>query len=102
MRLVGLISEKAWYQHREQPLFATIVMIVQNHCGPNNINLLFPSGQFGTRAQGGENKAAPRCLFTWFLTIKRALFPKDDEVIMTYISSWTSTSGRCSTSQSSR
>ena len=83
-QLGGLISEKASYQHGEQSLFATIVKMAQNYCGANNINLLFPSGQFGTRAQGGKDQAAPRYIFTRLSTITRALFPKDDDAVLTY------------------
>jgi hypothetical protein len=32
----------------------------QDFVGSNNINLLFPSGQFGTRLQGGKDAASPR------------------------------------------
>ena len=32
----------------------------QDFVGSNNINLLFPSGQFGTRLQGGKDAASAR------------------------------------------
>lgn len=31
----------------------TIVLLAQNFVGSNNINLLMPNGQFGSRAEGG-------------------------------------------------
>ena len=31
---------------------------VQDFVGSNNLNLLFPSGQFGTRAMGGKDSAS--------------------------------------------
>ena len=49
-RLAGMISEKALFQHSEQPQFATIVKMEQNNWGANNINSFFLSGQFGQRA----------------------------------------------------
>jgi hypothetical protein len=35
----------------------------QDFVGSNNINLLFPSGQFGTRLQGGKDAASARCVW---------------------------------------
>ena len=33
---------------------STIINLAQNFVGSNNLNLLEPIGQFGTRLQGGE------------------------------------------------
>jgi DNA topoisomerase-2 len=49
-QLVGYISEKTAYHHGEQSLTASIVNLAQHFVGANNINVLNPSGQFGTRA----------------------------------------------------
>jgi len=43
---------------------ATIVNLAQNFVGSNNINVLMPIGQFGTRLQGGKDSASPRYIFT--------------------------------------
>lgn len=43
---------------------ATIVGLAQNFVGSNNINLLMPIGQFGTRLQGGKDAASARYIFT--------------------------------------
>lgn len=43
---------------------STIVGLAQNFVGSNNINLLMPYGQFGTRLQGGKDSASPRYIFT--------------------------------------
>lgn len=48
-QLVGYISEQTAYHHGEQSLTSTIVGLAQNFVGSNNINLLSPNGQFGTR-----------------------------------------------------
>jgi DNA topoisomerase-2 len=37
------------YHHGEQSVQATIVGMAQDYVGSNNINLLVPAGQFGTR-----------------------------------------------------
>ena len=41
-----------------------IIGMAQTFVGSNNINLLFPSGQFGTRLMGGSDAASPRYIFT--------------------------------------
>ena len=38
----------------------TIINLAQNYVGSNNINLLQPIGQFGTRLSGGKDCASPR------------------------------------------
>lgn len=42
----------------------TIVNLAQDFVGSNNINVLLPIGQFGTRLQGGKDSASPRYIFT--------------------------------------
>ena len=42
-------------RHRDR-----IIGLAQDFVGSNNINLLFPSGQFGTRLQGGKDAASAR------------------------------------------
>ncbi len=56
-QLSGYIGEKAAYHHGEQSLQGTIVGMAQDFVGSNNINLLTPSGQFGTRRMGGKDHA---------------------------------------------
>lgn len=48
----------------QQALMMTIVNLAQNFVGSNNINLLQPIGQFGTRLHGGKDAASPRYIFT--------------------------------------
>jgi len=38
--------------------------MAQNFVGSNNINLLEPKGQFGTRLQGGDDSASERYIHT--------------------------------------
>lgn len=49
----GYVSEHSAYHHGEQSLASTIIGMAQNFVGSNNINLMYPGGQFGTRAQVG-------------------------------------------------
>jgi len=62
----------------------TIIGMAQNFVGSNNINLLYPSGQFGTRDQGGKNASAPRYIFTKLCPIARTIFHEDDDVLLDY------------------
>lgn len=61
-QLAGYVSEHSAYHHGEASLQATIVGLAQDFVGSNNVNLLVPSGQFGTRLQGGKDAASPRCV----------------------------------------
>ena len=56
-----------------------VIGMAQDFVGSNNINLLEPSGQFGTRLMGGSDAASPRYIFTRLSPITRYLFPEDDE-----------------------
>jgi DNA topoisomerase-2 len=59
--------------------------MAQNFVGSNNINLLFPSGQFGSRLQGGQDSASPRYIFTRLEKITRLIFPEQDDAILNYL-----------------
>lgn len=64
VQLAGSVAEISAYHHGEQSLMSTIINLAQNFVGSNNINLLIPQGQFGTRLQGGKDAASPRYIFT--------------------------------------
>lgn len=63
-QLAGSVAEHSAYHHGETSLMATIINLAQNFVGSNNINLLQPIGQFGTRLAGGKDAASPRYIFT--------------------------------------
>jgi DNA topoisomerase-2 len=78
-QLAGSVAELSAYHHGEQSLMGTIVNLAQNFVGSNNINLLLPIGQFGTRLHGGKDAASSRYIFTSLSPLTRLLFnPKDD------------------------
>ena len=81
----GYVSEHACYHHGEASLNGAIVGMAQNFVGSNNINLLVPSGQFGTRGKGGDDSASERYIFTQLSKITRAIFPKHDDPILDYL-----------------
>lgn len=45
--------------------------MAQSFVGSNNVNLLYPSGQFGTRNMGGKDAASSRYIFTRLCKITR-------------------------------
>ena len=81
-QLAGYVSEHSGYHHGEASLHSTIISMAQDFCGSNNISLLKPCGQFGTREFGGKNAASPRYIFTVLPNIVRKIFIKDDEYIL--------------------
>jgi len=81
----GYVSEHSGYHHGEASLNAAIIGMAQNFVGSNNINLLMPNGQFGTRINGGKDCASERYIFTQLNKITRAIFPPEDDLILTYL-----------------
>ncbi|KAF3788559.1 DNA topoisomerase 2 [Nymphaea thermarum] len=81
----GYVSEHSAYHHGEQSLASTIIGMAQDYVGSNNINLLMPLGQFGTRNQGGKDHASARYIFTCMSPLTRFLFPKDDDILLDYL-----------------
>ena len=81
----GYVSEHSGYHHGEASLNAAIVGMAQNFVGSNNINLLVPSGQFGTRLQGGKDSASERYIFTYLTKITRQIFNATDDHILKYL-----------------
>lgn len=74
-QLAGYVSEHSAYHHGEASLTATIIGMAQDYLGSNNLNLLEPLGQFGTRYQNGKDAASPRYIFTKLGKLTRLLFP---------------------------
>ncbi len=81
----GYVSEHSAYHHGEASLNGAIVGMAQTYVGSNNINLLQPNGQFGTRLQGGDDSASERYIFTQLTDIARYIFPEADDHILNYL-----------------
>jgi DNA topoisomerase II len=84
-QLGGFVAEHSGYHHGEVSLQGAIVGMAQTFVGSNNINLLKPNGQFGTRLEGGKDSASPRYIFTRLSTITRCIFHPDDDAILNYL-----------------
>ena len=83
-QFAGYISENAAYHHGEKSLNECIIGMAQNFVGSNNIELLAPNGQFGSRLLGGKDAAAPRYIFTKMNDITPLICHPDDGPLMNY------------------
>lgn len=82
-QLSGSVSERAEYHHGEASLQETIIKMAQNYVGSgNNINLLLPNGQFGSRLCGGKDAASPRYIHTQLNMLCKKLFREEDQEIL--------------------
>ena len=81
----GYVSEHSCYHHGEASLNGAIVGMAQIFVGSNNINLLVPSGQFGTRLKGGDDSASERYIFTMLNKLTRTIFPAADDNVIKYL-----------------
>ena len=81
----GYVAEKSAYHHGEVSLQGTIVGMAQNFVGSNNINFLVPSGQFGSRLNGGKDSASARYIFTRLSPEARKIFLPTDDNLLKYL-----------------
>jgi DNA topoisomerase-2 len=84
-QLAGFVSDKACYHHGEASLQGAIINMAQNFVGSNNINILFPSGQFGSRLLGGRDSASPRYIHTYLGDLTRYIFRSEDDPVLKYL-----------------
>lgn len=84
-QLAGYISEHTAYHHGETSLVECIIAMAQNYVASNNINLLNPNGQFGTRLLNGKDASSPRYIFTNLNELTPILFNKLDEPLLEFL-----------------
>jgi DNA topoisomerase-2 len=84
-QFAGYVSEHSGYHHGEKSLTEAIIKQAQEFVGSNNIALLMPNGQFGTRLKGGKDHASERYIFTALNPITKLLFRESDRPILTYL-----------------
>jgi len=83
-QLAGYVSENAAYHHGEASLQSAIIGMAQDYMGSNNVNLLMPNGQFGTRIMGGHDSASPRYIHTELNKIVDLIYPSVDFPLLEY------------------
>ena len=81
----GYVSEHSGYHHGEASLNAAIIGLAQTFVGSNNINILEPKGQFGTRLLGGKDAASERYIFTHLNKMCRLIYRQEDDEILEYL-----------------
>lgn len=84
-QLASYVSESACYHHGEASLQGAITAMAQNFVGANNINLLKPNGQFGSRCSAGRDAGAPRYIYTLLEKITTLIFNKKDNGVLRYL-----------------
>lgn len=84
-QLAAYVASVSEYKHGEVSLQEAIVGMAQVFVGANNINLLMPNGQYGTRIQGGNDHASCRYIFTLLTKLARAIFKDADNGVLQFI-----------------
>lgn len=76
--LGGDVSKYTAYHHGDTSMQETIIKLAQNFVGANNINILVPIGQFGSRLSGGHDAASARYLHTSLNKLCKHIFKVED------------------------
>ena len=84
-QLAAMVAEYTSYHHGEVSLADTIVKLAHDFMGSNNINLLYPAGQFGTRLMGGKDASQTRYIFTHLTKQAREIFDPLDDPVLNYL-----------------
>lgn len=84
-QFAGYIGCETEYHHGEMSLFEAIIGMAQNYPTSNNINLLEPRGNFGSRSMQGKDSASPRYIFTNINKLSYYIYREEDEPILKYI-----------------
>ena len=84
-QLAGNVSEVTAYHHGENSLQEAIIGMAQIFVGTNNINILEPKGQMGTRISGGQDASSPRYIYTLLSKLTKLIFKEEDNAILNYL-----------------
>jgi DNA gyrase/topoisomerase IV subunit B len=84
-QLSGYVSAETSYHHGEASLQQAIIGMAQDFTSSNNINVLYPNGNFGSRYGGGKDAASPRYIYTRLSNVTKSIFHKDDSRLLNYL-----------------
>jgi len=84
-QLAPLVSTTVVYNHGEESLYKTIGTLANIYVGSSSMNMLYPSGMFGTRSGGAKDMAAPRYIFTRPELWVNKVFRQEDDLILEYV-----------------
>ena len=73
------------YHHGEKSLCEAVVKLAQNYCGSNNVSILEPEGQFGSRIRNGADHASERYIFTYMNELGQLLIRAEDDDVLEYM-----------------
>jgi len=77
-------AEVSAYHNGEDSLMKAIVGMAQDFVGANNINLLLPNGNYGSR-YNPDSAASPRYIMTQMNPITNLIYRKEDEFILNWL-----------------
>nr|XP_027200401.1 DNA topoisomerase 2-like [Dermatophagoides pteronyssinus] len=83
-QFASYVADVSSYHHGEESIAQTVVNMAQQFVGTNNLNLLEPCGQFGSRKEGGRDASATRYIFTKLSNVCRFMFRQEDEPLLDY------------------
>eukprot|EP00281_Chroomonas_sp_CCMP1168_P017835 CAMPEP_0206219840 /NCGR_PEP_ID=MMETSP0047_2-20121206/4530_1 /ASSEMBLY_ACC=CAM_ASM_000192 /TAXON_ID=195065 /ORGANISM="Chroomonas mesostigmatica_cf, Strain CCMP1168" /LENGTH=598 /DNA_ID=CAMNT_0053642403 /DNA_START=15 /DNA_END=1808 /DNA_ORIENTATION=+ len=83
VQFAGAVLETAAYHHGDAALQGAIIAMARRYCGSNNINLLQPDGQFGSRHS--NHAGAARYISAGVEKITRCIFREEDDPILKYM-----------------
>lgn len=83
-QLASYVAEHTAYKHGEKSMEEAIVGMAQRFPGSNNVYLLHPCGNFGSRRVGGDDHSSSRYIFTYLDPIARKIFIEEDDCILKY------------------
>lgn len=84
VQLACAVAETAAYYEGELTICKIIYSMAQNYLGSNNINLLIPIGQFGTRLMDGKDCADYHSTYTMMSKLARMIFHPHDDPLLLY------------------
>ena len=73
------------YQYADLAQLRDMIELNEDFVGSNNIHLLNPNGQFGTRLMLGKDAASPRYILTNLNDLTTKLFHPDDAPLLKYL-----------------
>lgn len=78
------VTKRTSYHHGDMSMNKSIITLAQDFLGTNNISLLYPDGQFGTREKLGEkdNASSPRYISVRLNDIFPYIFREEDLPIL--------------------
>ncbi|EFX83212.1 hypothetical protein DAPPUDRAFT_315938 [Daphnia pulex] len=83
-RLALSVAEHTALHYEPGSLMRPIMWMAQDFVGSNNVSLLIPNGQFGTRHQGGKDAASPPLISTSISKLTRLIFHPQDDPLLTH------------------